>query len=35
METSLAANPISLSQWVQCLLVMAFVTYLLYLSRNK
>jgi len=35
METSLAANPITLSQWIQLLLVVAFVSYLLFLSRNK
>lgn len=35
METSLATNPINLSQWVQLLLVVAFVSYLLFLSRNK
>lgn len=35
METSLATNPITLSQWVQLLLVVVVVSYLLYLSRNK
>jgi len=36
METSLATNPITLSQWVQLLLVVvAAVSYLLFLSRNK
>ncbi len=35
METSLAAHPITTSQWVQLLLVVAFVSYLLFLCRNK
>jgi len=35
METSLAANPITLSQWVQLLLVVVAISYLLFLSRNK
>jgi len=35
METSLATNPITLSPWVQLLLVVAFVSYLLFLTRNK
>jgi len=35
METSLATNPITLSQWVQLLLVVTTVSYLLFLSRNK
>lgn len=35
METSLATNPITFSQWVQLLLVVVVVSYLLFLSRNK
>jgi len=35
METSLATNPITLSQWVQLLLVVVAISYLLFLSRNK
>lgn len=34
MEASLAIQPITPSQWVQCLLVIAFVLWLLNMNKN-